>query len=215
VATHPARLVLLTVAAAMIAGCGEPEGKRARRYVWSPALIAKYGVGDRVEDRILVDAGATTHSLAALRGRIAVLEFLQSRCPDVRRSEKARQRLLDDYSVRGVAYLAVNPGHTEHPTDEILPYLRDSGSSYPVLLDYDKMVALRFNITRVPEAVVLDREGVIRFMGCPCSPAQWGSAEPERFDWLEAVLDSLLAGRVPELARRPPIGCKVRQAVLP
>ena len=195
--------------AAVVLACGKPDPNRVNYRLPPAQPIQLFCVGAQVNGLVFTDIHDTTRSIESYRGRVVVLEFWSSRCPHVARSEKARQRLIGDYSARGVAYLAVDSNRDEYP-EEILQYLAEHGSSYTVFGDYASVAPKRFNATRTPEVFVLDHEGVVRFGGNPFSPEQWAKSEPDRADWLEAALDAVLAGRSPKPPMRPAGGSRIR-----
>ncbi|MBM3335781.1 redoxin domain-containing protein, partial [Candidatus Sumerlaeota bacterium] len=160
------------------------------------------------------DTAGTTYSIESYRGRLVVGEFWSARCPHVARSETARQRLAKKCGARGVVYLAIDSCLDESP-DEMKQYLADRGSTYTVIVDDSSRLAKQFNATRTPEAFVLDRDGVVRFIGGPFSPEQWAKGDPDRADWLEDALDAALEGRSLEPAIRPVVGSRIRKIAVP
>jgi len=199
-------IVSLTV---FIVACGQPNPNRVNYRLPPARPVQIYHVGAQVSGLVFTDIHETTHPIEAYRGRVVVLEFWGSRCPYVEKSEKARRHLITQYSPRGVVYLAVDSNRDEYP-EEIRQYLADHRSSYTVFADYESTASKRFNATRTPEAIVLDRDGFVRFTGSPFSPDQWAKPEPDRADWLEAALDAILAGRPPEPSMRPAGGSRIR-----
>ncbi|MCX8037889.1 MAG: redoxin family protein [Candidatus Sumerlaeia bacterium] len=206
------RTVLFIALICLAAGCGKPraEPRRPFRPAASPQPI--YHIGSRVEHLTLADVDGTSHALELLRGRAVVLEFWSPRCPYVRQSEPARRQWLTAYLPRGVAYFAVDSNLDETP-GEMKDYLTERGSSYTVVYDPRARIARCFNATRTTLAVVLDREGVVRYVGGVCSPEEWSrppAGEPRRMDWLESALDAVLAGNTPDPPMRPSHGCRLR-----
>lgn len=211
IALHVPWLVPLAVLAV---GCGDPEQRT--RGVRSAPLVPHltYHVGIPVEEAILPGVDGTTHSIGGATGRILVLEFWSCRCPIVAKSEKARRRMIETYAPRGVDYFAVNANRDEYP-DNILEYLADLPTTYPVLFDPWSEVTYPFNASRITQVFVLGPFGVARFVGSPMSREQLKRDVVERMDWLEEALDALLAGRPPDPAIRPLFGNKIRRARQP
>jgi len=195
--------------AAFMFSCGEPDPNWINYRLPPARPVQALHLGAEVKDLVLTDTNETTHSIEAYRDHIVILDFWSCRCLYVEKSEKARQQLIAQYRPRGVVYLAMDSNRDEDP-GEIKQYLAEHHSSYTVFVDYFGTTAKRFNATRTPQSFVLDHEGVMRFIGSPFSPEQWAKTEPDRADWLEAALDSLLAGSLPEPSTRPPSGSQIR-----
>jgi len=207
---HRSALFFAALFLAVAAACGNSDGKKAHVFQLElPAPLVSY-IGSQVEDLDVADTSGTIHPIETYRGRIVVCDFWGCRCPYTQRSETARRRLVADYGPRGVVYLAIDSNRDEYP-EEIRRYLADHRSSYTVLLDARNDALRRFNAARTPQSFVLDRDGVVRFIGSPASPEQWARGEPDRADWLEAALDALLAGRLPEPAVCPTTGSIIRR----
>lgn len=208
IVTSRAGLLLIGCLCGVI-GCGRPDPETERRRKEPPRPFLVYQVGMEVDDLGLADTSETSHSIESYRGRIVVLEFWGCRSKAVERTEKARQALIEKYAPRDVVYLVVDSNFDEYPS-EMEEYLRDHGSSYTVLADWDNEAVRRFAVIRIPHAIVLDRRGVVRFSGCPFSPEQLALDEAKNADWLEEALDALLEGHPPDPAIRPPAGDKIR-----
>jgi hypothetical protein len=121
-------------------------------------------------------------------------------------------RLEKRYRKRGVRFLAINPlGKKEgtEPTVESLRVIREfkrlRGITFPVLIDVKRAVTERYHATRVPEVVVIDRRGVLRYRGAVVSRPVRG-ARGTGVPHLEHALEDLLAGRVLRLAETEPWG---------
>jgi len=214
---EPFNLKLCTLASCLLAlglGCGKSDSDWPRGMLPPAPPTLTYHIGSPVSGLRLTDTARTTHSIEAYRGRIVVLEFWSCRSPYVEKSEKARQRLIARYGPQDMAYLAIDSNRDEY-RGEIEQYLGDHRSSYPVVADDHGMVARRFNAKRTPQVVVLDRGGVVRYIGGLCSDDEWAKSEVERADWLEPALDALLAGRSPDPSTRPPKGNKIRMLPSP
>lgn len=190
-------------------GCGEPNPDWVNYRLPPVRPVQAYAVGVQVKDLVFTDMDETTHPIEAYRGQVVVLDFWSCRCPYVEKSERARRDLITQYAPRGVVYCAIDSNRDEYP-EEIKQYLAEHKTSYTVFVDYFGEAARQFNATHTPQAFLLDRDGVIRFIGSPFSLEQWAKIEPDRADWLEAALDAILAGRPPEPSRRPPVGWRIR-----
>lgn len=101
-------------------------------------------------------------SLASLKGRVVLLNFWDFGCPSCNLEVKHLQRLHRQYSgqglrVVGIAELAEEPR-------QVKQFLREYEATYPVLLDPEQRVARKFGISAHPVTLLVDREGVVRFV---------------------------------------------------
>jgi len=103
----------------------------------------------------LVGGGRT--SLAALRGRPALVHFWATWCPVCRLGEQNIQSIAGDHAVLTVA-LQSGGGQA------VATYLSAHGLSIPVVLDDDGAIAARYGVRGVPASYILDGQGRIRFV---------------------------------------------------
>jgi peroxiredoxin len=81
----------------------------------------------------------------------------------------------------------------------------DKVITFPVHFDAGKTVMNRLGATRTPEIWLVDKEGIVRFWGAPENTLFPGS--PGHRYYLREAVDALRAGKTPEVAATPPIGC--------
>lgn len=114
--------------------------------------------GSEIELPRLGAAGTT--SLAALRGKIVVLNFWASWCSPCRNEapllDRVHRRLERDGSgtVLGVT-------HQDSPHDS-LEFVRKFKISYPSLRDPGDKLSQKYGASQMPETFVIDREGRVR-----------------------------------------------------
>lgn len=78
---------------------------------------------------------------------------------------------------------------------------------FPVLLDKDRAVMELYGAERTPTVWLADRDGRVRFFGAPENTLSPGA--PDHKFLLKNALDALIAGRDPDPATFPPIGCLI------
>ena len=83
-----------------------PEGVRVEQMGRRPP--DPFGIGDLAPEWTLKDGDGVEHSLVNYRGKLVVLDFWASWCPNCRNAMPAMQKLHDDYADRGVAIFAIN-----------------------------------------------------------------------------------------------------------
>ena len=102
----------------------------------------------------------------SLKGKVVVLDFFQTWCPDCQKSAVELEKLYKKYKDQGLIVVGIS--HDREKSAVVAPYVKQYNLTYPVLLG-DISVALnyipgmspqtpKFNI---PYLVLIDREGNI------------------------------------------------------
>jgi peroxiredoxin len=101
-------------------------------------------------------------SLAALRGKVVVLNIWATWCHPCRQEIPQLQALHATYADRGltVVGVSIDAAGTEAGIRE---FVHEFAMTYPIWLDPDERVTSRFLTIGVPETFVIDRSGVIRW----------------------------------------------------
>ena len=129
--------------------------------------------------------------LSSFKGKVVLIEFLQTNCPHCQRASRTISRLHQELGPRGFQPIgiALEPGVTP---SMVTGFARQFGVTYP--MGYSSPEAVDIYLGRsmlerlmLPQIVVIDREGVIRAQGGPNNDP---SLENENY--LRNLLDSLL-----------------------
>ena len=94
----------------------------------------------------------------SLRGRVVLLEFWATWCPNCSSDQAAVNDITHRYSGQGLVVLAVDVGE---PEKKVRKFLQAHPSSCPVALDENKKLSARFGNHGFPYYVAIDRDGFI------------------------------------------------------
>jgi len=135
-------------------------------------------------------------------GRIVVLLWWSATGPAVAKIDPVMNRLFKKYSGKGVRFFAINPFVCKDPDRKgtesleiIREFKRIRRIQFPVLLDWKKKVSRRYRARHVPEVVVIDRQGALRYRGAVVTPLK-KAGERQYRPYLEDALRAVLAGKM-------------------
>jgi thiol-disulfide isomerase/thioredoxin len=115
-------------------------------------------VGDTAPVFQTVDLKGAAVSLDDYRGRVVVINFWATWCPPCR----VEMPELDAYQAElgdRIAILGVDMGE---PPGAIVPFVREYGLRFPILLDETGAIAASYGVAGLPTSLILDRSGVVR-----------------------------------------------------
>ena len=75
------------------------------------------------------------------------------------------------------------------------------------MLDADCQIANLFEAVTTPHIFVVDKDGILRYRGA-VDDAKFRQKIPTKF-YLDEAIESLLAGRLPEIQESPAYGCAI------
>ncbi|MDQ7029473.1 MAG: redoxin domain-containing protein [Ardenticatenia bacterium] len=159
-------------------------------------------------DFALPDLEGRLHRLRDYRGHIVVVDFWSAECPISRDYDAFFSEFAERFGPQGVVVLAVdsNTYEDEHVLHEAV---RTRDLNFPVLRDEGNKVADLYGAETTPHVFVVDREGRLRYRG-HVDDRSWQQKHPT-MNYLEAVIQALLAGEEPPVQERPPFGCTINR----
>ncbi len=122
---------------------------------------AKVGKGQRAPTFSLATLAGGKASLAALAGKVVVIDFWAQWCEPCKRELPELDKLQKAYGSRGVAILAVNIDKQRDNADRLVKLL---GLSLEVPLDPAGTVAATYDLPRMPTSYLVDKKGVVRYV---------------------------------------------------
>jgi len=111
----------------------------------------------------LPDTNLQFHDLADYRGKVLVLEFMQTTCPHCARFSDILAQIPQKYGDK-VAILAVANVNTDHPP-QIAEFIRGHKIAYPVVMDQGQMMysyLLSPKPADLPHVYIINSNGYIR-----------------------------------------------------
>jgi peroxiredoxin len=132
-------------------------------------------------------------------------------CPYVQAWEGRLKAIQADYVDQGVRLVAISSNDADaYPEDSFEQMRRRSAEqsfNFDYLYDEEQEIARTLGSERTPEVFLFDRDRRLVYHG---------AIDDSRDDravtrnYLRDALDAVLAGRTPELAETPPVGCTVK-----
>ena len=110
--------------------------------------------------------------LAALSGRVVLVNFWATWCEPCEREMPAMERLYQRLHGERFELVAVS---IDDEDAKVQAFVRRYSLTFPIAMDRDKAVSAAYQTTGVPESLLIDREGRIveRYVG----PREWDSSE--------------------------------------
>ena len=114
-------------------------------------------LGQPAGDFVLADLSRRSFRLEDLRGKVVMLNFWATWCGVCRRGMPRIEALHREFSPRGLVLLGVNGESGQDARN----FVRENEYTFPTLVDSGNKVAGQFQVTAIPTAVVIDRQGRI------------------------------------------------------
>lgn len=112
-----------------------------------------------------------TVSLAGLRGRVVILNFWATWCLECRQEMPALEVLHRRFGARGLAVVGVN---TREGPPVVRTYVRELRLTFPLLLDSDGTITIRYGVIGLPSTFLVGRNG--RAVALAVGAREWASA---------------------------------------
>ena len=138
-----------------------------------------------------------------------VLCFLGSECPVARFYASRLEEWSRQWESAGVQLVGIHSNLHDSPAD-VARLVHEFQLSFPQVHDPEQSLARRLKATRVPEVVLLDAEGRVRYRGRiddQYAPGVKRSAVTQSY--LPNAIEALLAGAEPPVVQTEPVGCLI------
>jgi thiol-disulfide isomerase/thioredoxin len=131
-------------------------------------------------------SGTLPSSIAALRGRVVLLDFWATWCGPCQIVAPKLSALQDRYGAQGLTVVGV----AADDRDDIAAFASRTRVSYALVVDTQGGTTAAYGVSSLPTLVVVDKRGVVRELAVGYDPAEDA--------WLDEQVRSLLAERPPE-----------------
>jgi peroxiredoxin len=165
-------------------------------------------INQSVPDFSLPDQQGKAHPFRAYRGKIVVVNFWSAECPWSERADGHLMAVLKNFPDK-VVILPVASNRNE-TSELIVGAIHQRGLDF-VLVDAGCELADAWGAQTTPHAFVIDREGILRYMGA-VDDVTFRKRNPEKF-YVEEALKALLAGHLPEIQVTQPYGCTIVRSI--
>jgi peroxiredoxin len=115
--------------------------------------------GNLAPDFVLKSTTGQNYRLSELRGQVVLISFWASWCGDCRSQLKELAGLYERYSGAGLEMLAVS---LDRDLDQVADAAKAIGIGFPALHDAGGAVGEQYAVERMPWAVLIDQDGVVR-----------------------------------------------------
>jgi hypothetical protein len=155
--------------------------------------------------------GVSLEEVARGARGVAVI-FSCNHCPYVLGWEDRMIGLGRTYQPKGIPFVLINANDPKkYPEDGFEGMVRRAGSKgypFPYLHDADQSTARSYGATRTPEVFLFDAGGALRYHGRIDDNVEDPGAV--RSHDLRDAIEAVLAGRAPDRAETPPVGCTIK-----
>ena len=141
-------------------------------------------VGFPAPDFSLKGLDGREHRLADLRGKVVMLNVWATWCPPCREEMPSMERLYRRMQGKDFVMLAVS--EDQDGLAAVKPFVQQAGLTFPILLDREGVVSLRYGVTGYPETFIIDRDG--RVIQHIIGPADWDSEQA--YDHFRRLLET-------------------------
>lgn len=125
----------------------------------------KVGVfpGDRAYDFTLEDREGNEVSLSDYKGKVVFVNFWASWCPPCIAEMPYIQNLYEKYKDSDeAAVLTINLTKAEkNGVEDANEYLDENNYTFPVLLDTEGEIAVKYRVANIPTTYIIDKDGII------------------------------------------------------
>jgi peroxiredoxin len=168
---------------------------------------AQFKIGSEIESFKLSDTTGTEKNFNDLKGKNGtIVVFLSVQCPVVKVYNERLNKVVEDYSAKGINFIGINSNYTETP--EKVKTHTEENYKFPVLIDKGNVIADKFSAYATPEMFFFDKTGKLVYHGGIDNDR---TGENVTTNFLRDALDANLAGKAITKAETRAIGCTIKR----
>lgn len=163
-----------------------------------------YALGSVVDEKLsFKDLDGTTHTMKDYLGKVVFIHFHSIKCPYMKPAEPKIIQMVKDYAKKDVVFLGINANQAElgkQPEEsaagtayaELKKHAVKKGVNFPIIPDHGATIADKFAALTTPHCFVLDKKGVIQYIGALDDDPKDLKEKP--VNYVSKAIDGLLAG---------------------
>lgn len=142
-------------------------------FFWQARKSPPVEEGSQAPNFTLPLMGGGEASLDDYKGKVVLLNIWATWCNPCREEMPYMEELYQDMKGKPFEILAVSID--TRGSQDVEPFVKSLGLTFPILLDSDKKVNNMYQATGVPETFIIDKNGVVRehILG----PVNWASSQ--------------------------------------
>lgn len=162
----------------------------------------------KISDFTLTDYNGNKHSLSDFKDSTAiVVMFIATQCPVSNAYNERMAALYKDYQPKGFAFIGINSNKQES-VDEIKEHSQDHKFAFPVLKDWNNVIADKFVASVTPEIYVLNSNFDLLYHGRIDNSRRESEVKSQD---LRAALDEILVGKPVSNKVTKAFGCTIKR----
>jgi peroxiredoxin len=139
------------------------------RFFKTMGIVKLAGIAPPVEIA-LGDLTGKTIRVSDFKGKIVLLNFWTTWCPDCRYEMPSMEKLYRHFKDREFVMLAIN---LQEPAERVKSFYEKYKLSFTTLLDTNGQIGYRFGIRSIPTTFILNQKGGL--IGKALGPREWDS----------------------------------------
>jgi len=185
-------------------------------FIWALPAAALL-VGETVSSVKMVDSNGTTHNLTDYRGKVVVLEWTSPVCPysQYHYATGQMQKMQQAAQDAGHVWLSISSTGPSHPgfmdAAKADDFMKEKGAvPTTLMLDSQGMLAQIFKAKTTPHIAILNKEGVLVYVGAFDSNSAPRASLSRVVNYVEQALNDLAAGQTVQTPLTRPYGCLIK-----
>ena len=175
-------------------------------------------IGKPAPDFTLTDIAGKTHNLADYKGKVVVLEWVNSGCPLVQKHYNSgnMQKTQKAAAADGAVWLQINSGHPgaqgDLSNEEAAAWLKKKDATVTASFrDQSGKVGRMYGAQTTPHMYVINKDGTLVYNGAIDSIPSADQADiAKATNYVLAALEAVKAGKPVEKAATKPYGCGIK-----